>query len=80
MMFNPFGDIEEDEEDDEDVIEDEPLLILRCSLMAQKKPCCYHGRCVYLDEGLLEMKCCEYFVIVDATEEDLKEIEISEEN
>ncbi len=79
MMLNPFGDVEEDEEE-EDFTEEEPLLILRCSLMAQKKPCCYNGRCVWYEEGTLEMKCCKFFIIVDATEEDLKDLEISEEN
>lgn len=78
-MNNPFEDVEEDEED-EDFGEEEPLLILRCNLMTQRKPCCYNGKCVWLDEGLLEMKMCKHFIILDATEEDLKDIEICEEN
>jgi len=48
--------------------------------MAQRKPCCYNGRCVQYEEGSLEMQCCKHFIIVDATEEDLKNLEISEEN
>ena len=80
MMMNPFGDVEEDEEEDEVVDEEEPLLILRCALMAQRKPCCYNGRCVWYEEGTLEMKVCKHFIIVDATEEDLENLEIAEEN
>jgi hypothetical protein len=79
MMLNPFDDVEE-EEDDEDFADEEPLLVLRCNLMAQKKPCCYNGKCVRLEEGSLEMVVCKYFIIVDATEEDLKNLEIVEEN
>ena len=79
MMLNPFDDVEE-EEDDEDFADEEPLLVLRCNLMAQKKPCCYGGKCVRLEEGALEMVVCKYFIIVDATEEDLKNLEIAEEN
>ena len=79
MMNNPFGDVEEDEGDD-DFTEEEPLLILRCNLMAQRKPCCYNGKCVWLDEGTLEMQMCKHFIIMDATEEDLKDIETCEEN
>ena len=80
MMLNPFDDVEEEDEEDEDFTEEEPLLILRCSMMAQKKPCCYNGKCVRLEEGSLEMVVCKYFIIVDATEEDLKNLEIVEEN
>ena len=79
MMLNPFDDVEE-EEDDDFVDEEEPLLVLRCNLMAQKKPCCYNGKCVRLEEGSLEMNVCKYFIIVDATEEDLKNLEVVEEN
>jgi len=79
MMYNPFGDVEEDEDDD-DFVEEEPILLLGCDLMAQNKPCCYGGRCVRLEEGTLEMQCCKHFVIMDATEEDLKDIETYEEN
>jgi len=79
MILNPFDGVEEDEED-EDFTEEEPLLILRCALMAQKKPCCYNGKCVWLDEAFLEMQCCKHFIIMDATDEDMKNIEISEEN
>ena len=80
MMLNPFDDVEEDEEDYEDFAEEEPVLVLRCNLMVQRKPCCYNGRCVQYEEGSLEMQCCKHFIIVDATEEDLKNLEISEEN
>lgn len=80
MMLNPFDDVEEDEEDDDLIDEEEPLLILRCALMAQKKPCCYNGRCVWYEQGTLEMQVCKHFTIVDATEEDMKDIETVEEN
>lgn len=79
MMLNPFSDVDEDEEN-EDFDEEESLLILRCALMAQRKPCCYNGRCVRYEEGNLEMKVCKHFIIVDATEEDMKDIEVVEEN
>lgn len=71
------GDIE-DEDFDED--EQESILMLKCNLLVQRKPCCYNGKCVWLDEAMLEMKFCKHFIIVDATEEDLKELEIPEEN
>jgi hypothetical protein len=78
MMLNPFDDVEE--EDDEDFAEEEPILLLKCNLMVQRKPCCYNGRCVWYEEGTPEMQCCKHFIIVDATEEDLKDLEVSEEN
>ena len=68
------------EEDDFDEDEEEPVLLLKCNLLTQRKPCCYNGKCVWLDEATMEMQYCKHFIIVDATEEDLKQLEIAEEN
>jgi len=78
--FDEIDEIDDVEEDEYDEDEEEPILVLKCHLLTQRKPCCYNGKCVWLDEALLEMKFCKHFIIVDANEEELKDLEISEEN
>ena len=77
----PFEDEDDEGEEDEDDVElEEPLLVIKCRLMVEKKPCSCHGVCVKKNEGTLEMELCEHFMIVDATEEETIEYDSMENN
>lgn len=82
MMPNPFDDREDkiDDESEEDDTEEEPLLILKCRLMVERKPRSCNGQCVKMNQATWEMDFCDNFLIVDATDEETAEYDSLEEN
>ena len=82
MMPEQPGPFESDEEggEEDDFDEGESLLMIKCRLQVERKPCSCGGQCVKKNQGTLEMEICDYFMIIDATEEETIEYDSIEEN